>query len=292
VAPALDFARPPAPLLYEYALRIGRAVGYDNVGTVEFLVNPEHDRIYFIEVNPRIQVEHTVTEMITGVDLIKTQIYIASGHQLSDPEMGWGPTWCPCAWAMPCSAGDHRNPENDFKPDYGIIVAYRAAGGFGIRSTRARCTRAWWCRRFSTRCWSRFRPTRPTCTARLRKCCAASTNFRVRGVQTNISSQEHHWQRGLPAGKATRLDVIKDNPKRFKFEFRQDRAHAPAQLHRRRGGERQPRREKTCSTPRHSPRGPAGFPNFDHSAARAWHQAEAARAGPRRASPSGCAPSP
>ncbi|MFC7669125.1 hypothetical protein ACFQT0_18545 [Hymenobacter humi] len=154
VAPAMNLPDHQRHLLYEYALRIGRAVGYDNVGTVEFLVNPEQDRIYFIEVNPRIQVEHTVTEMITGVDLIKTQIYIAAGYKLSDPEIGLGPDVVPlrAGFAMQCRVTTE-NPENDFKPDYGTIVAYRQAGGFGIRLDEARCTRAWWCRHFSIRCW-------------------------------------------------------------------------------------------------------------------------------------------
>ena len=117
VAPAHNLPDHQRHLLYEYALRIGRAVGYDNVGTVEFLVNSELDRIYFIEVNPRIQVEHTVTEMITGVDLIKTQLYIASGHRLSDPEIGLGPDVTPLAHGLCHSMPHHhRKPcANDFQ---------------------------------------------------------------------------------------------------------------------------------------------------------------------------------
>ncbi len=82
VAPAMNLKEETRQQLYEYAIKICKAVNYNNVGTVEFLVQPENDAIYFIEVNPRIQVEHTVTEMITGIDLIKTQIYIADGYKL------------------------------------------------------------------------------------------------------------------------------------------------------------------------------------------------------------------
>ena len=110
-------------------------MNYNNVGTVEFLVNPEQDRIYFIEVNPRIQVEHTVTEMITGVDLIKTQLYIANGRRLTDAEIGLGPDITPLkmGYAIQCRITTE-DPEQDFKPDYGTITAYRSAGGFGMIS--------------------------------------------------------------------------------------------------------------------------------------------------------------
>src|SRR6478736_158307 len=90
VAPALNLKEELRQKLYDYAIKICSAVNYNNVGTVEFLVQPENDAIFFIEVNPRIQVEHTVTEMITGIDLIKTQLYIASDYRLSDPEIGLG----------------------------------------------------------------------------------------------------------------------------------------------------------------------------------------------------------
>ncbi|HEX8350421.1 MAG TPA: biotin carboxylase N-terminal domain-containing protein, partial [Hymenobacter sp.] len=134
VAPAIALPDHLREKLYEYALKLGKAVNYNNVGTVEFLVNPEHDRIYFIEVNPRIQVEHTVTEMITGIDLIKTQIYIADGSRLADSEINLGPDVKPpkIGVAIQCRVTTE-NPEEDFKPDYGTIIAYRSAGGFGIR---------------------------------------------------------------------------------------------------------------------------------------------------------------
>lgn len=119
--------------LYEYALRIGRHVKYNNAGTVEFLVDSE-GQIFFIEVNPRIQVEHTITEEITGIDIVRSQILIASGRALEDPMID-----IPAQAAVECNGFavqcriTTEDPENGFKPDYGRIIAYRSPGGFGIR---------------------------------------------------------------------------------------------------------------------------------------------------------------
>ena len=119
--------------LYSYALKIGKAVGYNNAGTVEFLVDAEHN-IYFIEVNPRIQVEHTITEEITGIDIVRTQIQIASGRRLDEPQIALSKqediTYR--GFAIQCRITTE-DPLNGFKPDYGQIIAYRSPGGFGIR---------------------------------------------------------------------------------------------------------------------------------------------------------------
>ncbi|WP_310395788.1 pyruvate carboxylase [Hymenobacter sp.] len=225
VAPALNLPDHQRHLLYEYALRIGRAVGYDNVGTVEFLVNPEHDRIYFIEVNPRIQVEHTVTEMITGVDLIKTQIYIAAGHQLSDPEIGLGPDVVPLrtGFAVQCRVTTE-NPEKDFKPDYGTIVAYRAAGGFGIRLDEGSVYQGVVVSPFFDSMLVKISAHAPTLHDAAQKMLRALDEFRVRGVQTNIQFLKNivgHPE--FQAGQAT-VDFIKDHAELFRFDARQDRA--------------------------------------------------------------------
>ena len=115
------------------AVKIAKAVGYVNAGTVEFLVD-RHGNHYFIEMNPRIQVEHTVTEMVTGVDLVRAQLLIAQGKPLSDPEIG---ITCqediqPRGYAIQCRVTTE-DPANNFAPDTGKITAYRSSGGFGIR---------------------------------------------------------------------------------------------------------------------------------------------------------------
>ena len=225
VAPALNLPDHQRHLLYEYALRIGRAVGYDNVGTVEFLVNPEHDRIYFIEVNPRIQVEHTVTEMITGVDLIKTQIYIAAGYKLGDPEIGLGADVVPLrtGFAIQCRVTTE-NPENDFKPDYGTIVAYRTAGGFGIRLDEGSVYQGVVVSPFFDSMLVKISAHAPTLYGAAQKMLRSLDEFRVRGVQTNIQFLKNIvGNEEFQTGHAT-VDFIKDHPELFKFETRQDRA--------------------------------------------------------------------
>lgn len=119
--------------LYSYALKIGKHVGYNNAGTVEFLVDADNG-IYFIEVNPRIQVEHTITEEITGIDIVRSQIMVASGRKLSDPMIGIeSQEGISCnGFAVQCRITTE-DPQDNFKPDYGRIIAYRSPGGFGIR---------------------------------------------------------------------------------------------------------------------------------------------------------------
>ena len=225
VAPALNLPEHQRHLLYEYALRIGRAVGYDNVGTVEFLVNPEYDRIYFIEVNPRIQVEHTVTEMITGVDLIKTQLYIAAGYPLESPEIGLGPgaevPRMGCAIQCRVTTED---PANGFKPDYGTIVAYRSAGGFGIRLDEGSVYPGAVVSPFFDSLLVKVSAHSTTLPGAALKMLRALEEFRVRGVRTNIQFlQNIVADPDFQAGRAT-VDFIKDHAGLFKFETRLDRA--------------------------------------------------------------------
>jgi pyruvate carboxylase len=133
IAPATTLRQDTKTKLYQYATDITKAVNYKNAGTVEFLVDKD-ENIYFIEVNTRIQVEHTVTEVVTGIDLVKSQLLIAMGHPLSyedigihsqnDVEMR--------GVAIQCRITSE-DPSNNFKPDYGRLVAYRSASGFGIR---------------------------------------------------------------------------------------------------------------------------------------------------------------
>ncbi|WP_400191349.1 pyruvate carboxylase [Hymenobacter sp. B81] len=224
VAPAMDLPNHQRHLLYEYALRICRSVGYNNVGTVEFLVNPEHDRIYFIEVNPRIQVEHTVTEMITGVDLIKTQLYIASGYRLSDPEIGLGTDQKPLriGFAIQCRITTE-DPENDFKPDYGTIVAYRSAGGFGIRLDQGSVYQGVKISPFFDSLLVKVSSHAPTLEGAAQKMLRTLEEFRIRGVRTNIQFVHNivaHPE--FQAGHAN-VDFIKDHPELFKFRVQQDR---------------------------------------------------------------------
>ncbi|AII50467.1 pyruvate carboxylase [Hymenobacter sp. APR13] len=225
VAPSLNLPDHMRHLLYEYALRLGRAVNYNNVGTVEFLVNPEHDRIYFIEVNPRIQVEHTVTEMITGIDLIKTQLHIADGRRLTDPEINLGPDVKPLkiGVAIQCRITTE-DPTNDFKPDYGTITAYRSAGGFGIRLDQGSVYTGVKVSPFFDSLLVKVSTHAPSLADAAQKMARTLDEFRVRGVSTNIQFLQNIIAHPVFMAGEANVDFIKDHPELFRFKTRQDRA--------------------------------------------------------------------
>ncbi len=134
VAPAVALDPQIRQALAEAAVKLARTAGYYNAGTVEFLVDADTGDWYFIEVNPRIQVEHTVTEMVTGIDLVRAQIQVAQGLSLHDdqmrlPEQAKVPLY---GYALQCRITTE-DPANNFVPDYGKLTTYRSPAGFGIR---------------------------------------------------------------------------------------------------------------------------------------------------------------
>ena len=131
-SPRLDPAVRDA--ICDSAVRLMREARYQCAGTVEFLMDADTGDFFFIEVNPRIQVEHTVTEVVTGIDIVKAQIAISQGAEIGTPESGVPPQGEIAARgsAMQCRITTE-DPENHFIPDYGRISAYREATGFGIR---------------------------------------------------------------------------------------------------------------------------------------------------------------
>jgi pyruvate carboxylase len=134
IAPAPNLPAEVRQKICDAAVAIGRAVGYDNAGTVEFLVDADTNDLYFIEVNPRIQVEHTVTEEVTGIDIVRSQILVAQGEPLNGPAIGL-PAQDQIAthgFAIQCRVTTE-DPSNKFMPDYGKVTHYRSAGGMGIR---------------------------------------------------------------------------------------------------------------------------------------------------------------
>jgi pyruvate carboxylase len=186
-APAVYLDGAARAELCGHALRIGRAVDYLNAGTVEFLQDADTGQIFFIEVNPRIQVEHTVTEMVTGIDLVKAQIRIAGGAVIGTPASGV-PAQTDIrvtGHAMQCRVTTE-DPEHDFVPDYGRITAYRSPAGFGIRLdagtayTGAFITRSYDSLLVKVTAWA---PTAEETIARMHR---ALWEFRVRGVVTNL----------------------------------------------------------------------------------------------------------
>ena len=211
--------------LCEAALKIGRAVSYRAAGTVEFLQDADTGKFYFIEVNPRIQVEHTVTECVTGVDLVKAQIRIAAGARIGTPESG-----VPnqedihvTAHALQCRVTTE-DPENGFVPDYGRITAYRSPAGFGIRLDAgtayagAIITRFYDSLLVKVTAWS---PTPEETIARMHR---ALWEFRIRGVVTNLRflDQLITHPRFVTADYTTKF--IDETPELFHIPRKRDRA--------------------------------------------------------------------
>ena len=135
--PAFSVSQEVKEKLYRDAVAITKHVGYTNAGTLEFLVDKD-ENYYFIEMNPRIQVEHTVSEMVTGIDLVRAQIVIAEGAPLSDERVGIRSQddIKLDGFAIQCRVTTE-DPTNNFAPDTGRITGYRISGGFGIRLDEA-----------------------------------------------------------------------------------------------------------------------------------------------------------
>ena len=225
--------RAPAPYLdaagraelCEAALRLGRAVGYTHAGTVEFLMDADTRKFYFIEVNPRIQVEHTVTEQVTGIDIVKSQIRISEGAQIGAPD-------CPVPVQADIRLNGHalqcrvttEDPENGFTPDYGRITAYRSAAGFGLRLdggtayTGAVITPYYDSLLVKVTAWA------PTAAEAIRRMDRGLREFRIRGVATNLQFVENVINHPDFAAGTVTTRFIDGTPELVRFSKRRDRA--------------------------------------------------------------------
>lgn len=223
VAPSFNLPESVKQQVYAYAVAICRAVHYNNVGTVEFLVDASN-QVYFIEVNPRIQVEHTVTEMITGVDIVKTQIFIAEGYKLHDEVIGL-PQQADVrkyGFAIQCRITTE-DPENDFMPDYGTVLAYRSAEGFGIRLDEGSVYNGVKISPFFDSLLVKVTAHSTTVEDTVRKLKRALLEFRIRGVKTNIRFLLNILNHpDFVAGKAT-VNFLQQHPDLFQIRKAQDR---------------------------------------------------------------------
>lgn len=198
--------------LYEYALAIARKVNYNNAGTVEFLVD-EGGEIYFIEVNPRIQVEHTVTEEVTGIDIVRSQILIAAGAKLSDPQIFIlnQEDVKTNGFAVQCRITTE-DPSQNFKPDYGEIIAYRSASGFGIRLDAGNAYVGSQISPFFDSMLVKVTGWGRTLKGATQRVDRALREFRVRGVKTNMAFLQNVIKDPVfQAGEAT-VNFIGNNP--------------------------------------------------------------------------------
>ncbi|HEU0197285.1 MAG TPA: pyruvate carboxylase, partial [Nevskiaceae bacterium] len=224
-APYMDLHPETRQALCDAALAIGRVVHYSNAGTVEFLLDRDTGKFYFIEVNPRIQVEHTVTEVVTGIDLVKAQIRIAAGAAIGTAASG-----------VPAQAGIHlanhavqcrvttEDPENHFVPDYGRLLAYRSPAGFGIRLdggtaySGAVITPYYDSLLVKVTAWA---PSSDEACARMNR---ALREFRIRGLSTNIRFLLNVVDNPTFRRGECTTDFIDATPSLFEFKPRRDRA--------------------------------------------------------------------
>ncbi len=224
MAPSFGIADEIREKLYEYALKITRAVNYNNVGTVEFLLD-KSGGIYFIEVNPRIQVEHTVTEMITNIDLVKTQLFIAGGYKLSDTQIKISSqeSLSTTGFAIQCRITTE-DPENDFVPDYGTIITYRSAAGFGIRLDVGSLYLGVKVSPFFDSLLVKVSAHSRTLDGACRKMDRALREFRIRGVKTNIQFLENIIKHETFRNGKANVNFIENSSELFVFDRRLDRA--------------------------------------------------------------------
>ena len=224
--------RAPAPYLTEaqraevceLALKIGRAVGYQNAGTVEFLMDMDSQQFYFIEVNPRVQVEHTVTEEVTGIDIVQAQIRIAEGSTLAEATGVTDQKGVTLSGhALQCRVTTE-DPQNNFIPDYGRITAYRSATGMGIRLDGGTAYAGGVITRYYDSLLVKVTAWAQTPEQAISRMDRALREFRVRGVSTNIEFVINLLKHPTFLDYSYTTKFIDTTPDLFQFRKRRDRA--------------------------------------------------------------------
>ncbi|MBZ9790803.1 pyruvate carboxylase [Rhizobium sp. 3T7] len=225
--------RAPAPYLSEaqrqelaaYSLKIAGATNYIGAGTVEYLMDADTGKFYFIEVNPRIQVEHTVTEVVTGIDIVKAQIHILDGFAIGTPESGV-PEQKDIrlnGHALQCRITTE-DPEHNFIPDYGRITAYRSASGFGIRLDGGTSYSGAIITRYYDPLLVKVTAWAPNPSEAISRMDRALREFRIRGVATNLTFLEAIITHPKFRDNSYTTRFIDSTPELFQQVKRQDRA--------------------------------------------------------------------
>ena len=225
VAPSFGLPKLIITELCAAAARMAREVRYDNAGTIEFLYDLDRHEWFFIEMNPRIQVEHTVTEVVTGLDLVRAQILIAQGHALHSAAVGMPVQEnVPCnGYAIQCRITTE-DPENKFVPDYGRIIAYRSPGGFGVRLDGGMGYSGAVITPFYDSLLVKCITSGQSYEIAMARARRVLSEFRIRGVKTNIPFLENVIAHPLfRSGQAT-TTLIDTSPELFTFKAKRDRA--------------------------------------------------------------------
>lgn len=223
IAPSPNLPEKTREGLFADSLRMAKHAGYHNAGTFEYLVaDGQH---YFIEVNPRLQVEHTVSEQITGIDIVQAQLRIEQGYELSDPILGLGDQDAikPLGYAIQCRI-TAEDPQNDFLPDTGTIMAYRSPGGFGLRldggDSMAGTTVGGHYDSLLVKCITFAK----TLEKAAQKGVRALREFRIRGVKTNLAFLRNVLRHECFLKGETWTRFLDETPELFEIEPGRDRA--------------------------------------------------------------------
>jgi len=225
VAPAANLPEEVRSELCDAAVQLARKAGYRNAGTVEFLYDVDSQKWYFIEVNPRIQVEHTVTEMVTGIDIVRSQILIAQGNKLHEeplalPVQEKVPLY---GAALQCRVTTE-DPEKHFAPDYGRISTYRSPAGFGIRLDGGTAYAGALLAAYYDSLLVKVTAWGSNLPEACQRMDRSLREFRIRGVKTNIPFLENVVNHPrFRAGEVT-TSFLDDSPELFRFTGRADRA--------------------------------------------------------------------
>ncbi|MDY0164915.1 MAG: pyruvate carboxylase [Thermoguttaceae bacterium] len=225
VAPSINLPYELRKAICDAAVRLCREIGYVCAGTVEFLVDLDTQEFFFIEVNPRVQVEHTVTEMVTEIDIVRSQILITQGFDMHEE-----PAAVPLqedirsnGYALQCRITTE-DPENHFIPDYGRLSNYRSPGGFAIRLDAGTAYSGAVITPYFDSLLVKLTTWGSSLEKAVRRMDRALREFRVRGVKTNIPFLDNLvLHPTFLSGDAT-TTFIDSTPELFHFKPRPDRS--------------------------------------------------------------------
>jgi len=222
-APAPYLSESQRTHLCELGYRICKHVDYECAGTVEFLMDMDSGRFYFIEVNPRVQVEHTVTEEVTGIDIVQAQIAIAEGKTLEEATGKRSQDEITLNGHALQTRITTEDPLNNFIPDYGRITAYRSATGMGIRLDGGTAYSGGVITRYYDSLLTKVTAWAPTPEAAIARMDRALREFRIRGVATNIAFVENLLKHPTFLNNEYTTKFIDTTPDLFRFAKRRDR---------------------------------------------------------------------
>ena len=222
-APAPYLSESQRKELCELGRRICQHVNYECAGTVEFLMDMDSEKFYFIEVNPRVQVEHTVTEEVTGIDIVQAQILISEGYGLAEATGKTSQNDIKLNGHALQTRITTEDPQNNFIPDYGRITAFREATGMGIRLDGGTAYSGGVITRYYDSLLVKVTAWAPTPEKAISRMDRALREFRIRGVSTNIAFVENLLKHPTFLNYEYTTKFIDTSTDLFEFSKRRDR---------------------------------------------------------------------